>query len=156
MGEIMLKLSGKATVKSLVARKEFDGEGDAVRAITVRLAFEDVGVDVASAFVGQLGIMFDKDDDPLMPELAPLGLLRELANVAVEIGGVKINGADVNDVAITLKPKRRCSIDLKVNARADDVLDALHRHLGEPVKVKLIERQAELAKLEGGLAPEPA
>jgi hypothetical protein len=51
--------------------------------------------------------------------------------------------------------ERLCSIDLKVSGQASGVLDALHAYLGEKVKVSLVERQAELAKLEGGLAPEP-
>lgn len=151
----MLKMTGMATLKSLTPRIQFHGDQE-LRALTARLSFDEVSVEVSSAFVSQLGIMFDSKGDPLMPELAPLGLLKDLSNVEVAIGPVSIKGADVTDVVVTLKPKSKCSVDLKVNAVIDDALDRLHVFLGKPVKVKLTERQMEFAKLEGGLAPEPA
>lgn len=150
----MLKLKSKGKVVAFVGRKQFHGD-EAVRAVTVRLQLEGVKLDVAKAFVSQIELLFDKDGDPAMIEVAPIGLLRDIANVHAEIGDVVLNGVDVSDVTITPMRGRLCSIDLKVGGQAEDVLDTLHRYLGERVKVQLVERQVELAKLEGGVAPEP-
>jgi hypothetical protein len=73
----------------------------------------------------------------------------------VHVGEVVIKGADLTKIKLTPIGGRKCSIDLLVSAQAEGVLDALHRYLGESALVTLTERQMELAKLEGGVAPSP-
>lgn len=146
----MLKLKSKARVVHFQGRKEFHGK-DRVQAVTVKLQFENVKSTVASAFVSQIELMFDSNDDPAMPEVAPLGLLREISNVQASIGDVELKGADITDVVITPMRKRTCSIDLKLSCQATGVLDALHRYLDERVSVELTERELKLEE-----APQPA
>lgn len=146
----MLSLNSRARVVNFVGRKEFHGE-DRVRAVTVKLQFEGISSAIAKAFVSQIELMFDKNDDPSMPEVAPLGLLREITNVYAKIGSVELNGADVKDVVITPMRKRLCTVDMKISCQAAGVLDLLHAYLDEHVDVSLEERELQLEE-----APEPA
>jgi len=149
----MLKLSSKGVLEKIAPKKR--QVGDVMRrAVELKLVFDDVAVSVASAFVGQLALMFGDDDDPLIPEVGELSLARDINNVDVEIEGVKLVGCDIVKATIALKPKCKCSIKMQVNAVVGDVLDKLHHELGEKVRVKMVEKQPQITKLEGGVAGE--
>lgn len=150
----MLMLSSKAKLALVKGDIQFHGDRRVPVAV-IKLSFEAVTAEeVAAAFVSQFALMFDNNGEPSMPELAAFKLGREVSNVLAKVDGVEIKGADVSGV--TLKPiaRNKCEMQLTlVGPSGKGVLDKLHQSLYETVKVVLEEREPEISKLEGGLAP---
>lgn len=150
----MLNLKVGATLTNFRGRKQFHGDNK-VLAVTIHMRAEGVPIEQLLPMVAQLSLLFDKNDQCALPEVPELPLGRDVSNVEVKIGTIQIKGADVTDVVLTPQPGRKCDLRFTINAEASGILDALHGYLDEKVGTKLVERQAQLSKLEGGLAPEP-
>ena len=150
----MLKMKGKAKVQRFEGDRRAHGDGT-VLGVVIKLEFDGVSSKNAAEFVGQIDLMFGKDDSPAMPEIGALTVTREVNNVEVHIGDIVIKGADLTKIKLTPIGGRKCDVKMEVSAQVDGVLDALHRYVGESALVTLTERQMELPKLQGGVAPEP-
>jgi hypothetical protein len=160
MGEkSVLKMKGKARVEKFVGDIRTQGDGE-VRGVVVVLHFTGVKVEDASGLVSQLHLLFNAEDDPALPELGALPVAREVNNVDVSIGDVKLKGADLSKIKITPlvaagRGGKKVDVHMEVSSAAVNVLDKLHGMLKQTVLVNLVERQMDLTKLDGGVAPEP-
>lgn len=148
----MLNLKSGAEVRAVAVRKEFHGD-ESKKAVTLRLIFKSVALDVVEmGFVSQLKLFFDKNDSPLLSDIEPLQVSRDVENVRALIGdnpktSVLLPRMRVDSVRLTLLPGAKVDVDLKLKGEIDKGLDHLHDFLMETTTVELREQAPELASV---------
>jgi hypothetical protein len=146
----MLNLKSTAELRAVAARKEFHGD-EKKKAVTLRMIFKSLALDVVElGFVSQLKLMFDKNDSPLLSDIEPLHVSRDVENVRALIGGdpktsVLLPRMRVDSVRLTLLPGAKVDVDLKLKGEINAGLDHLHDFLLDTVMVELREQAPELA-----------
>lgn len=148
----MLNLKSVAELRAVVARVEFHGD-ERKKAVTLRMIFKSVALDVVElGFVSQLKLFFDKNDTPVLADIEPLQVSRDVENVRALIGGdpktsVLLPRMRVDSVRLTLLPGAKVDVDLKLKGEINSGLDNLHDFLMETVTVELREQAPELASV---------
>ena len=148
----MLNITAHAKLLAITPRKEFHGD-DSKKAVTLSLVFADLPTAMVEAgFIAQMGLFYDANDTAL-PDVAGIDASREVQNVDVTIGRLKLRGFECDKVKIKPRARRTAEVRLKLKGVIQSGLDSLHEYLNELVKVSLEEQAPDIQKLEGGIAP---
>lgn len=148
----MLELIHEATVKSISLRKEYHGD-EHVKAVTVKLHFEAVPLQVVrDGFVSQLDLIY-KDKEPQLTELKGLQVSRSVENVEAHISAVKFI-ADVESIELLPLAGEVIDVTLVLKGQCPKgATDKLHDALHEIVNVSLAERQHGIGDVDLDLTP---
>ncbi len=147
-GGNVFKLKCKAEVAHLNVRGETHGD-ETVPAMDVKLVLISVPVKSVTSAIANIESLYN-GKDIIAPEANPLTVNHKLENMAVEIGDVKLKGADIKKgMKIELLHGGRANVTLSVQIQhAEAVAVELLKLLGETVDAKLDERQQRLEAVQ--------
>lgn len=141
----MFKFEGSARINDVKIRKEWHGE-DLLPAVSIKLAIDAMKVKVVEdGLLPKFGCVFE-ESDPLLVDVKPISVVREIKNVNVSINGVMFEGMDIDGIKVSALAGKVADVDLVVKGLCDvDNTARLHDLLLLDVAVTFLQRQLELA-----------